>query len=162
MPASTEITPITYRHSQRIISTKIVSLLPAFDRNYGEGIQLKHDWGVFAAAWRQGASYGQIRFHVDGGYTVEPLETRANQAQLYPTDTTIGDVVLMYDSTDEQSFKNCYHFMVHASLDNEQEPLYASKLGVLGRAVLATVSQVARLYRPKEYAINPQLLVIEY
>jgi hypothetical protein len=62
---------------------------------------------------------------VDGGYTVEPLETCANQAQLYPTDTTIGDVVLMYDSTDEQSFKNSYHFMVHASLDNEQEPLIA-------------------------------------
>ena len=62
VPASTEITPITYQHSQRIISTKIVALLAAFDRNYGEGTQLKHDWGVFAAAWRQELHMGKSDF----------------------------------------------------------------------------------------------------
>ncbi len=149
---SLPLTAVAFNGVRRLLSTPILQKVQDFSSNDRviRGIWLKHDCSVFVASCQTGERFeDEPLFQLDSrliDWSWDPSTLEWVGDGSIP-DVPVGEALMTMRIDDEGQFiPRSHHFMVRASGDDGQEPLYASKLGTARGAYIHDLVAATSFY----------------
>lgn len=161
-----EITSVECEGTIRKVATAILRQVVHFsvEPNPLDAFYLCHDCSVFGVACQTGETFKDEPFFDESDPDARCVVREWRKSEIVRLDESntiphplIGGALMTMQLNGYPS--GSHHVMVRASEEDGREPLYASKLGIFGAAVIHTIPEVIQYY-PSDAIVPVRLAVV--
>jgi hypothetical protein len=150
---------IYLEEKKRLAASNVIKAIGHFAASHEKRAQLGQDCGAFAIACLTGGTLENFAFNRPGGLATKVSEIGDMSSINEDIKAEPGNVIVLgHPSDTHPTGIKPRHLIVRATAD-EDSPLYASKFGVRGPILLASLKQTAAFF--KEETVQAQVQKLE-